>query len=222
MADFPEASTAERDPGDLVTAARDADGGDKSGHECYSLARTLAGWMQAKNVDEAEFGQRSGLTVATLHGILDGHVRIGPARAQALQRGTGISAAKWLKLQAHDEQCPARLESYRPEHIESEVDRLADEQTLKTVVRRLVVERQRQGISRERMAAHLGVPPARIAKLEGYRDVRASELMRYARVLGLRIRFTVLPAEEQPPPGGERPVEPEAPDDAGPRFALGA
>jgi ribosome-binding protein aMBF1 (putative translation factor) len=69
------------------------------------------------------------------------------------------------------------------------------------LIRELASERERQGLSQERVASALGTRQPNIARLErGVGDPKHSTLVRYARLLGKRI--TLQPADQERPATG--------------------
>ncbi|HVC23882.1 MAG TPA: helix-turn-helix transcriptional regulator [Candidatus Dormibacteraeota bacterium] len=76
------------------------------------------------------------------------------------------------------------------------------------LVLELASERERQGLSQERVAAALGTKQPNVARLEhGGVDPKHSSLVRYASLLGRRIALEPLPPEAVPPARHRRPAE---------------
>ncbi len=74
------------------------------------------------------------------------------------------------------------------------------------LVRELAAERERQGLSQEKVAAALGTKQPNVARLErGTVDPKHTTLVRYARLLGMRIALeSIEPAAAHTSPSGRR------------------
>ncbi len=74
------------------------------------------------------------------------------------------------------------------------------------LVRELTAERERQGLSQEKVAAALGTKQPNVARLErGTVDPKHTTLVRYARLLGMRIALrSIEPALPHRPPRAQR------------------
>lgn len=67
-------------------------------------------------------------------------------------------------------------------------------------LRMLRAERQRQGLTQIDVATRMGVSMSVFQRLEyGQRDVRASTLERYAIALGMRLKVSLVPQEDDGP-----------------------
>jgi len=70
------------------------------------------------------------------------------------------------------------------------------------LIRELATERERQGLSQERVAVALGTRQPNIARLErGVGDPKHITLVRYARLLGKRIALLPMDGEHRPATG---------------------
>ena len=76
------------------------------------------------------------------------------------------------------------------------------------LVLELAAERERQGLSQEKVAAALGTRQPNVARLErGRVDPKHSSLVRYASLLGRRIALEPLQPEAAPPARRRQPAE---------------
>lgn len=87
-------------------------------------------------------------------------------------------------------------------------DMVKAELETRRLVLELASERERQGLSQERVAAALGTKQPNVARLErGGVDPKHSSLVRYASLLGRRIMLEPLKPESAPPTQPRQPGE---------------
>ncbi len=78
-----------------------------------------------------------------------------------------------------------------------EVLHLANSKEKQDLIRALLAERNRQGLTQKQLGSRMGITQEAVCRFEGLGgDPRISTLMRYATALGLRVEFKTTPASD--------------------------